>query len=310
MKDTIKQILRENLHTNMLGISVTRPNQELILMVGVSGSGKSTMAKSILREGRIHSTDEVIERTGDYNDFFRQLFETGDYSSLSRMHSQNLREAIASMKEGSTQVIIDNTNLTKSDMKPYVMAALNMGFADENIKINMVGTAGLSAEQLAERNAHGVPLDKIKQMIKRYNSLGRVTLESIIKAPDKYKKSDILYSAVVLKQASKNKLIEVFGDKIPSGWKTYCHHMTITFGKGVSDKNELGKDVTLSVNALGKSDMAMAVRVSGYPSSNAIPHITLAVNPDGGSPKESNNITKWEDIKPFNVIGVVSEIKK
>jgi hypothetical protein len=56
--------------------------------------------------------------------------------------------------------------------------------------------------------------------------------------------------------------------------------------------------------------MAMAVQVEGYPSKNAIPHVTIAVNPDGGKPAMSNEITKWQDVKRFVISGVVTEIKK
>jgi hypothetical protein len=72
----------------------------------------------------------------------------------------------------------------------------------------------------------------------------------------------------------------------------------------------LGKEVTLYVEAIGLSDMAMAVRVEGYPSNNAIPHITVAINPDGGKPKDSNLIKNWRKIKNFAIKGRVTEIKK
>jgi len=124
--------------------------------------------------------------------------------------------------------------------------------------------------------------------------------------------SDILYSAVVLDKASHNKLLERFGfsmPKIPDGWKVFAHHMTIAFGKGVDNKEDIGKEVTFKVTKVGLSDMAMAVQVEGYPSKNVIPHITIAVNPDG-KPVMSNDITKWQDIKPFYLLGVVTEIKK
>lgn len=78
----------------------------------------------------------------------------------------------------------------------------------------------------------------------------------------------------------------------------------------MKDKSDLGKQVTLKVTKVGLSDMAMAVQVEGYPSKNETPHVTLAVNPDGGKPVMSNEITKWQDIKPFNITGVVTEIKK
>jgi hypothetical protein len=97
---------------------------------------------------------------------------------------------------------------------------------------------------------------------------------------------------------------------IPDGWKVSAHHMTIVFGKLVPNQEDLGKEVTLYVEAIGISDMAMAVRVEGYPSTNAIPHITIAINPDGGKPVMSNDITKWQKIKNFAIKGIVSEIKK
>ena len=99
------------------------------------------------------------------------------------------------------------------------------------------------------------------------------------------------------------------GDRIPDGWKVIAHHMTINLGE-LKDKTDLGKQVTLTVEEIGLSDMAMAVKVSGYPSKNDIPHITVAVNPDGGKPSMSNKITKWQPIKNFKIGGVVTEIKK
>ena len=56
-------------------------------------------------------------------------------------------------------------NIKANEAKAYVVAALEIGFDDNNIQICDVGTRGLSAEQLAESNTHGVPLDKIQMMI-------------------------------------------------------------------------------------------------------------------------------------------------
>jgi hypothetical protein len=39
MKDLIKKLLRENTNLNSLGVKITRPNQELIIMRGIPGSG-------------------------------------------------------------------------------------------------------------------------------------------------------------------------------------------------------------------------------------------------------------------------------
>jgi predicted kinase len=311
MKEKIKEILRESSEKNMLGVAVSRPSQELIIIRGISGAGKSTKAKSLVGDGIIHSTDSVIERNGDYNTFFKTLNESKDWSALSKMHSTNLKEAIESMKAGVSPVCVDNTNIKMNEAKAYVKAALEIGFADNNIKFVDVGTAGLTAEQLAARNTHGVPVEKIKQMMASHAGQGVMTLKKVLESKDMYKpSSNVLYSCVLLDQASHNKLLERFGLDIPKGWKTFAHHMTIVFGKGVENKEDLGKEVTLRVTKAGLSDMAMAVQVEGYPSKNAIPHITLAVNPEGGKPVMSNDITKWQDVKPFYIIGIVTEITK
>ena len=294
---------------NILGKEVTRPNQELVIMRGIPGAGKSTKAKSLVGQGKIHSTDDVIEAGGDYNEFFAKMIANKDFAPLSRAHSTNLKNATASMKAGVTPVIVDNTNIKHNEPKAYVMAALEMGFADNNIKFVDIGTAGLEAAELAKRNAHGVPLEKIEAMIASHTAQGPLTLKSVLDSKDMYKQSDVLYSAVVLDNASRTFLLDFVDDYIPEGWKVIGHHMTINLGE-LKDKSDIGQEVTLTVTEVGLSDMAMAVKVTGYPSKNEIPHITIAVNPDGGKPAMSNQITKWRPVKTFMLNGVVTEIKK
>ena len=120
----------------------------------------------------------------------------------------------------------------------------------------------------------------------------------------------ILYSAVVLNDLSRIKLYDLFKHLIPNNFEFICHHMTIAFGKPVPNSKDLGKEVTLTVTKLGISDMVIAVGVTGYDSLNEIPHITVAINPDGGKPVMSNHITDWKPVKPFDVTGIVTNIKK
>ena len=174
-KDVIKNNLREGTEKNSLGVVVTRPDQELIVLRGIPGSGKSTEAKKLVGKGAIHSTDDVIEAGGDYREFFAKMIASGDFSDLSRAHSTNKKNAIASITAGVSPVIIDNTCLRVREMSDYIKAALELGFSDDNIQIVDVDS-GLSAEELAERNTHGVPLDKIKQMIQTKKSVGTITV--------------------------------------------------------------------------------------------------------------------------------------
>lgn len=309
MKNKIKEILREEVQKNSLGVAVTRPDKVLVIMRGISGGGKSTKAKSLVGEGVIHSTDALIEATGDYRGFFAEMIKNKNYAALSRMHSKNLTNAKKSMDEGVSPVVIDNTNLKANEAKAYVVHALKLGYADENIQIVDIGTGGLTTEGLAARNQHGVPLEKIEQMVKTHKSVGPLTLKKILESKDMYPDSNILYSAVVLDDISRNMLYRIYKDEIPEGWKFIGHHMTIQFGKS-ANKEDLGKEVGLVTKRLGKSDMAIALEVDGYPSNNAIPHVTLAVNPNGGKPVMSNQITDWEPTERLKIRGTVTNIEK
>lgn len=312
MKNYIKQKLAEMTNEyNSLGVKIMRPSQILIIMRGVPqlGAGKSTKAKSLVGEGVIHSTDTLIESTTDYDAFFAKMKANNNWADLSRMHSKNLVNAKKSMDEGVSPVVIDNTNLKANDAKAYVVHALKLGYADENIKIVDIGTGGLTAEALAARNQHGVPLEKIEQMVKTHKSVGELTLKKILESKDMYPDSNVLYSGVVLDKISREMLIRAYDGVIPEGWTKYAHHMTIAFGKPAA-KGEEGKEVGLLVTELGISDMAIAVKVEGYESKNVIPHITLAVNPNGGKPVMSNQITNWKPTSEMKIRGKVTNILK
>lgn len=321
MKDTIKNILREGTLKNSLGVTVTRPNQTLIVLRGIPGSGKSTKAKELVGEGAIHSTDDLIESQGDYRKFFSDMISSGNFGPLSEMHRNNHLNAVNSMKSGVTPVIIDNTNIRPSEAKNYVESALKLGYSDDNIKFVEIGTGGLLAEQLAERNTHGVPLDKIKSMIQAYESSGSMTLNKVLESKGMDNSSKrVLYSAVVLLPESIEFLQNRFMGEIES-WaidnkitpitKNQAHHMTIKFGKSLSDlglSNFAGKTVKLTVTHLGKSKDAIAVRVEGFKSDNPIPHITLAYA-QGSAPKDSNEIENWEPLNELiELDGVVTDV--
>ena len=128
------------------------------------------------------------------------------------------------------------------------------------------------------------------------------------------KKIKVLYSAVVLDEKSKSKLLEKFDKDVPDGWKKFAHHMTIIFNNGLDSlglENDLGKEVNLTVTHLGKSDMAIAIKVEGYKTVNKTPHITLAINVlEGGKPQMSNEITDWQEVEPMILTGTVTEIKR
>lgn len=123
--------------------------------------------------------------------------------------------------------------------------------------------------------------------------------------------SKIAYSGIVLNERSKKRLLKNFGNLIPEDWEIIADHMTINMGE-IDPKYEdcLGMPLPLHVTGFGINDKVAAVRVSGFPSKNKIPHVTLAVNrKEGGKPKMSNEIDKWYDIKrPIQLVGKVKEV--
>ena len=124
----------------------------------------------------------------------------------------------------------------------------------------------------------------------------------------------VLYSAIVLDQKSKSKLLEKVGLLIPKNWTIYSHHMTIKLGElRPEQKNLVGLKVRLTVDEFGKGEKVIAVKAhaDGIKSDNATPHITVAVDTaNGGKPVMSNQITKWYRIdRPLLLTGVVTEVE-
>jgi len=130
---------------------------------------------------------------------------------------------------------------------------------------------------------------------------------------DHHNKSKIIYSAVVLDEDSKNNLLSYVSQyvDIPFDWKGLGEHMTIAFKQELPPhlKKDLDEVVSLTVKSIGISDDAIAVEVEGYPSQKEIPHITVAIPPEG-RPVNSNNIKDWQPVEGQLIVkGKVSEIR-
>ena len=128
-----------------------------------------------------------------------------------------------------------------------------------------------------------------------------------------YKQSQkkISYSAVVLISESRSKLLSSIPQELIDNYdELIAHHMTINMGE-LEDKTDLGKEVGIIATHIGGNGKALAVKASGYNSSNSTPHITVAVNRGkGGKPKDSNNIQSWQPLpEGIYLRGVVQEIE-
>jgi hypothetical protein len=125
--------------------------------------------------------------------------------------------------------------------------------------------------------------------------------------------SNISYSAVVLDDNSRQRLIERFKNIIPEGWDIIADHMTVNLGEIDPEYEKyLGLAVRLTVNDIAMDDKVIAVGVSsGINAHNPKAHITLAVNrTNGGKPVMSNNLTNWEKLRrPLLLRGKITQVE-
>jgi len=91
--------------------------KKLVIMRGLPGSGKSTHAKEITRNGGvIFSCDDYFkDEAGNY------IYER---SKLKDSHIWNQKRATDAMIAGVDLIVIDNTNVRKWEAKPYVKMAV------------------------------------------------------------------------------------------------------------------------------------------------------------------------------------------
>ena len=139
----------------------------LVIMRGVSGSGKSTKSRQIAGpKGVVLSTDDFW---GDNYDF--------DASKIGEAHAWNQDRAKKAMQQGLSPIVIDNTNLSAWEPKPYVIAAKEYGyrieFGEPDTKIwEKTKEANKLLRELSQTlsklNTHGVPAEIIMKMITQY----------------------------------------------------------------------------------------------------------------------------------------------
>lgn len=129
----------------------------LTIFRGCPGSGKSTLAKALAtaKNGVICSTD----------DFF--LDDKGVYQfnmkKLGFNHQANQEKARKLMKEEHPCVIIDNTNITRKEMKPYVDMAAEFGYTVHYVAVHC------DVEVCIKRNTHNVPEAIIRSMAEKFH---------------------------------------------------------------------------------------------------------------------------------------------
>lgn len=136
--------------------------QEIVILRGLPGSGKTTWANKI----NDSTSDVYVIVSAD--DYF--VGEDGVYrfdkTKLAEAHGACQRNAAHALAEGAS-VIVDNTNIRLEHMRPYLGLAERFGCCVHIVRIE----SGMSSQELAEANVHGVPRYAIERMQRQWEEL-------------------------------------------------------------------------------------------------------------------------------------------
>ncbi|XP_064546054.1 uncharacterized protein LOC135433750 [Drosophila montana] len=152
----------------------------MIIMRGPPGSGKSTMAKTLLQQIHLleqHSITDFVHSSDDY--FLTPRGYQFNPNLLPEAHDWNKHRVQRKAAAGWSPIIVDNTNTMVWEMQPYVQIAVQHGYLLELLEPQTSWRK--SATELAKRNVHQVPKENIKRMLDRYEKTSVAELIGLLK---------------------------------------------------------------------------------------------------------------------------------
>jgi predicted kinase len=142
--------------------SVNRGNGQLIMMVGLPASGKSTISDALVAAGWVRLNKDTL-RKELYGDEAIQ----GDVKEVNRLYYQRLEEALVARK----RIVVDNINLNYFFRKGTIERARLEGYRDiSNVVLKV------PVEECIRRNAgreRKVP-DEVKNVFGRYTAISAI----------------------------------------------------------------------------------------------------------------------------------------
>ena len=130
----------------------------VILLQGLPGSGKSTF---------INNWASYNPTVCSADSYFTHYGIKWSPKELPKAHAHSQTVFAQALHRGDSLVFVDNTNTEHWETSPYKAVAMLAGY---KYIIADLYDAGLTDEELAERNIHNVPVEAIARMRKRYKS--------------------------------------------------------------------------------------------------------------------------------------------
>ena len=137
--------------------------KQLVILRGLPGSGKSTVAQKIVEHAQnavICSADHYFMKDGKY-DF--------NAAELPQAHADCQMSANRAMANGRNPVVIDNTNIKCSHMQPYIEMAERYDYVVVVWPVG--GQRANDVEEYMARQIHGVPRALMEKMANEYESV-------------------------------------------------------------------------------------------------------------------------------------------
>ena len=144
----------------------------MIIVRGIPGSGKSFKSKQLAPISNIFSTDSYwLNEKNEY------VF---DRAKLHTAHKWNIARVETALQEHKTPIVIDNTNITKKEYKPYILLAYKYNYAityalpdspwflDILPRLRDQTFTDADVHIFFEKNSHDVPFEVIKNMMKNW----------------------------------------------------------------------------------------------------------------------------------------------
>ena len=154
--------------SNYLSSHLCDPSKLKILTIirGLPGSGKTTAAKDILKmRGQV---DPLAMYAAD-DFFYKDKNYKFDPEKLSEAHKWCQSRTVEAMKQDTGNIVVHKTFTVHKEMRFYLDKAIEHNYC---IEVFNLYDAGLTDEELFERNVHSVPLETIKRMRRRYEKTG------------------------------------------------------------------------------------------------------------------------------------------